>query len=109
MRCAHDTETYIRISATLSLILYSSLLRDDLKIARRIYQGRTVDPLTGEPLTIDDLLAAYIERKKSESDSQDELASAMRPEVDVVSHVRSLQDENAVELQRMHLDHKVSE
>ena len=78
-----------------------------MKIARRIYQGRTVDPLTGEPLTIDDLLAAYIERK-SESNG-DELASAKRPEVDVVSHARSLQDENAVELERMHLDHKVSE
>ena len=87
----------------------SSLFRDDLKIARRIYQGRTVDPLTGEPLTIDDLLAAYIERKKSESDTRDELASAMRPEVNVVSHARSQQDENAVELKRMHLDHKVSE
>ena len=67
------------ISCHFISILHSSLLRDDLKIARRIYQGRTVDPLTGEPLTIDDLLAAYIERKKSESDSRDELASAMRP------------------------------
>lgn len=67
-----------------------------------------MDPLTGQPLTIDDLLAAYIERKKSESNG-DELASAKRPEVDVVSHAHSLQDENAVELERMHLDHKVGE
>mmetsp|Transcript_8046 Transcript_8046/g.18182 ORF Transcript_8046/g.18182 Transcript_8046/m.18182 type:complete len:241 (+) Transcript_8046:90-812(+) len=32
---------------------------DDLKIARRIYQGRAVDPISGEPLTADDILLAY--------------------------------------------------
>ena len=32
---------------------------DDLKTARRIYQGRAVDSITGEPLTVQQLYHAY--------------------------------------------------
>ena len=32
---------------------------DDLKTARRIYQGRAVDSITGEPLTVEQLWHAY--------------------------------------------------
>jgi len=37
----------------------------DLKTARRIYQGRAVDPVTGEPLTAHDLLLALYPAEKN--------------------------------------------
>jgi len=34
---------------------------DDLKVARRIYQGRAIDPMTGEALTVEDLVRWLVE------------------------------------------------
>ena len=55
-------------------------------MARRVFQGRIVDPVSGDPLTIEDMLEAYRQREGDGSVGQaDETVVSMHASSDIVS------------------------